>query len=506
LRSKRRKKKTSKDDIYGLIAFLINAIVILSVLLRLVDKLVNNIENNMMKEGVAHLCGLAVGLLVYNFVILVLYLRIKNRKKIQIPNRFITTNSVDRLLWSSGYAFATVSIGQELIMTRVNKNVYKLFGCSYKSYAILNLKDLVNEEDYDNLQRMIRTALKNNMDTISTVIRTKGTIKLEKTLKVSCNIAGDKMAIIFTDITEELLQSKKLEIEHNRYKMLSEICGYTVFELTEDGNIVYKTANFDRLFGDTPIGSNLIKKVLKDNVLSAEELRKILTHKSDLMTGNVKSFEMEIDVVDSTGTNHYYRLIVSAIQGLTIAGEELRLLCTATNIDQEVTTRDKLEDMASLDSLTGLLNKTSFRKEVDSTIEKAEITSGYMVMFDIDDFKGLNDKLGHSVGDKAIIDVADIIRKSIRKQDLAGRFGGDEYCIFLVDANREQAEEILEDIRKSVVKQYESCKCNDCVELTISLGAVAYPENGNTASLLMNNADIALYDAKQTGKNKLVIY
>jgi len=122
---------------------------------------------------------------------------------------------------------------------------------------------------------------------------------------------------------------------------------------------------------------------------------------------------------------------------------------------------------------------------------------------DIDHFKNVNDTYGHDVGDVAIKEIAVILNRTLRSSDLVARFGGEEYCILLEDISREDMQLLFEKIRKNF-EANEIMAGNATLKYTVSLG-IAYGKSTDI-NVLIKVSDDALYEAKDTGRNKVVIY
>lgn len=158
------------------------------------------------------------------------------------------------------------------------------------------------------------------------------------------------------------------------------------------------------------------------------------------------------------------------------------------------------------DQLTGITNRQYFHSRLGELMQEAERTGrGLAVMFiDLDEFKAINDKLGHSAGDKVLQIVAERLRRNSREHDITSRFGGDEFALIIADTNCEQIEgtvqRIIESIRKPIA-------INDQMyNLSGSIGISVYPRDGQTPDELTHNADVAMYEAKRTGKNAYVFF
>jgi len=159
--------------------------------------------------------------------------------------------------------------------------------------------------------------------------------------------------------------------------------------------------------------------------------------------------------------------------------------------------------MSLTDGLTGLYNRRHF----DSTIEREFLRSKRygsdltLAIIDIDFFKNFNDNYGHMCGDYVLKEVAYLIMDNFRKTDLVFRYGGEEFVVILTETNLESAKVPMERLRNKI-EQYPFCYNGQNMKLTISAGVSA--GNTQTTGEFLNNADKALYRAKETGRNKVV--
>jgi diguanylate cyclase (GGDEF)-like protein len=165
-----------------------------------------------------------------------------------------------------------------------------------------------------------------------------------------------------------------------------------------------------------------------------------------------------------------------------------------------------LKISSNTDTLTGLNN----RKYLDEYIEKAvaqakrsQIHYGVM-MIDIDFFKMVNDTYGHDVGDKVIKQLAKVLKESIRESDIAFRFGGEEFLVLLYNCNNQKIEEIAQKIRTTFEKQSFESNNAQVFNKTLSIGICMYPTDTDSMWKAIKYADISLYKAKESGRNKVV--
>ncbi|PNT93185.1 hypothetical protein CDQ83_06540 [Clostridium thermosuccinogenes] len=166
--------------------------------------------------------------------------------------------------------------------------------------------------------------------------------------------------------------------------------------------------------------------------------------------------------------------------------------------------------LARTDKLTGLANRRYFEQKLAEEARYSDASGKpvNILIFDIDNFKKFNDTYGHIFGDKLLELFADIIKKNIRKSDIPIRYGGEEFLILIRDLDKKTARNVAERIRSQLEKQ---CivlvdSTNESKMMTVSCGLSQYPEDSKDISEVVKFADMALYRAKQTGKNTVVSY
>ena len=181
------------------------------------------------------------------------------------------------------------------------------------------------------------------------------------------------------------------------------------------------------------------------------------------------------------------------------------LLRRVGNIIENLDNIHSLKTAASVDPMTGLLNKSESQRKISELIKK---TYGALLMLDLDSFKLVNDIYGHNMGDKILIRFAELIKKIIRENDLAGRMGGDEFIVYLQHVHDEkilhEKTKFLNDELLISAKKFMGDDMN--IPLSVSVGAVFSPDEGRDFVTLYKKADAALYDVKQHGKHGCEVY
>ena len=166
---------------------------------------------------------------------------------------------------------------------------------------------------------------------------------------------------------------------------------------------------------------------------------------------------------------------------------------------------ESLKELAIKDQLTGLYNRRFVEQALDN------ITAGVLrrgtvlgvLMGDIDFFKGVNDEYGHDVGDEILAGIAKVLKENVRKADIVARFGGEEFLILLVDIREGEAVQVAEKLRKKVAEHPFDTKAG-VLKKTISIGVSEFPVDSKGIWQVIKFADVALYKAKETGRNRVV--
>ncbi len=178
-------------------------------------------------------------------------------------------------------------------------------------------------------------------------------------------------------------------------------------------------------------------------------------------------------------------------------------------VEQVINLNVQIENITSIDALTRIYNRHFYEAQLPIEIERATRTAGKlsMLLIDLDDFKQINDTLGHKKGDEALSTVAGLVKKNLRKIDLAFRYGGEEFVVLLPGTAEIEAVHTAERLR-SVISEYRGFAGRDgvAIQLTVSIGVAVFPDNARTEEELFVKADAAMFRAKKRGKNRVELY
>lgn len=180
-------------------------------------------------------------------------------------------------------------------------------------------------------------------------------------------------------------------------------------------------------------------------------------------------------------------------------------------LTQEIQERKRLEKdlkiIANTDALTGIMNRRYFWQQTNTEIQRHSRYGHSMalLMLDIDLFKKINDTYGHPAGDKVIQSLAQILMESVRKIDLVGRLGGEEFGVLLIETSHEKVMETAQRLRKNIMNasiEHDAC----VIDFTASIGVTPAKPSEDTVEILVARADRALYLAKENGRNRVELY
>jgi diguanylate cyclase (GGDEF)-like protein len=217
----------------------------------------------------------------------------------------------------------------------------------------------------------------------------------------------------------------------------------------------------------------------------------------------VKTHDLEL--VKKDGKKSFNEISASLIKNAQ--GEAIGFRGIARDITERKHMEQQLNYMATHDTLTGLPNRLMFSQLLNQAIRSAQRHKRQLaVLFiDLDRFKTINDSLGHEAGDRLLKEIARRFKRSLRAVDVVARLGGDEFVILIEEVDELSqvaivAHKILSSAIKQMVLQGEECR------VTASIGISIYPKDGNDEQTLIKNADIAMYFAKEEGKNNYQFY
>jgi len=309
----------------------------------------------------------------------------------------------------------------------------------------------------------------------------------------------DALAYALQDIKEKRRIIQLLVESESRYRDLVETSHDLIWTTDAVGRFTYVNNGSHDIFGLQP--SALIGRCFFD----FESRPSHISNRRFLSTlrkhGEIKDYLTRL--VASDGSDRWVGINARVSYD---GGQIVGLRGTARNVTEQHKATLQVEYLATHDSLTGLPNRVSLQRDLEKAIAGGE--KGAILQLDLDNFKVINDKHGHRVGDRLLVSVGSVLSDLIMERDAAVyRLGGDEFAIHLPDALRNDiqtlAEQTLNALRRFTPQVSGS---RDVAPLTASIGIATYPFQGYDFATLLTNADIAMYQAKADGRNRFVTH
>jgi diguanylate cyclase (GGDEF)-like protein/PAS domain S-box-containing protein len=243
------------------------------------------------------------------------------------------------------------------------------------------------------------------------------------------------------------------------------------------------------------------------SITHPEDLKADRDARSAMLDGESSTYHGERRYLHASGSAVW--MLVNSTLVRDANGEPLHFLSQMQDITDRRRHEAELRHMADHDPLTGLLNRRSFERELQRHVAHVERygSQGAAIVLDLDHFKTVNDTLGHSAGDDLIVRVAHALRTRLRDSDALARLGGDEFAILLSMATPEEAHAVAEAVLESVRTQTVPTATGRTRTVTASLGLALFSRTPQlTGEEVLVNADLAMYDAKEAGRDRLSSY
>ncbi len=226
-----------------------------------------------------------------------------------------------------------------------------------------------------------------------------------------------------------------------------------------------------------------------------------------LLAGEQSTYWMEKRYVDVVGQVVWVAVHATLVRAAD--GSPQHFLGQIQDVSERVRYEAQLQHMADHDPLTGLLNRRSFERELNQHIVQVQRygPEGAALVLDIDRFKHINDTLGHNVGDELIVKVAHSLRARLRDSDVLARLGGDEFAILLPRGGAAEAARVAESVLGAVRAQSVLTAAGRRRPITASIGIALFSDTERlSAEDVLVNADLAMYDAKEAGRDRAATY
>ena len=306
---------------------------------------------------------------------------------------------------------------------------------------------------------------------------------------------------------ESELQTLRLECDRLReseqlYSNLVELAAIGISQVDVNGRFVHVNRRLCEMLGYTR------DELLQLNVRAIshpEDLFETENGLQLLQSGQTDSFKVEKRYIRKDGTAIWVHLTIAARRG--VDGRRLHDVSIVEDITERREAQSRVEYLATHDEMTGLVNRAVFNEMLDNAMARDKrYRRRFAVLFiDLDRFKIINDSLGHEGGDQLLKEMAARLRANVRKSDVLARFGGDEFVLLAQEVPDRQAASVV--ARNLLLLTMKPVRiAGQQVRVTASIGIALFPGDAQDANTLMKNADMAMYRAKEEGKNGFQFY
>jgi diguanylate cyclase (GGDEF)-like protein/PAS domain S-box-containing protein len=362
---------------------------------------------------------------------------------------------------------------------------------------------------------------------LSVPLKSGGTLPIETSFKLINNDNGQSLALgISRDITERLQVEQQLREAEERVRLALYCSGDSVWDIDLQTRAMTFAEGWESVIGYN--GAELEHTFdAYSRLIHADDLSKLQAELERHVNGETPSMQIEFRVKAKDGG---WRWVLSRgkIWSYSADGKARRVIGTHTDItsrkvaevamsrtniklhtqiDEIRVLQTKLAEQAVRDPMTGLYNRRYLDETLEREVARARREGNPLsvVMLDVDNFKKLNDSYGHQAGDEVLKALAEMLREDTRMEDVACRYGGEEFLVLLPSMPLDKARDRAESWR-SKLEQHTFVFGNFPLTATASFGVSGYPNHGKTPDELTRAADTALYSAKHNGRNRVEMF
>ncbi len=302
---------------------------------------------------------------------------------------------------------------------------------------------------------------------------------------------------LISDISERKATEKMLVQAEARYRDLVETAHDLVWSMDNKGRWTYLNKAVSNIYGYE--ADEMLFKHYSDYQLPESRNRDLSAIEKLLSGKDIVGYE----TVHVNKKGEEVHISFNAKPMLNTDGSVAYITGTARDITSKKAYENELTYQAQHDSLTGLYNRKYFQQELERVVSRVARSAADCAVFyiDLDQFKYVNDTVGHAAGDKLLLETTNLLRCHLREGDLLARFGGDEFTVLLYNLEREEACTVAEGLRK-LFENYQFMDSGKLFSVTLSLGITCITNQTTSADEVLSQADIACNIAKSNGRNR----
>ncbi len=327
--------------------------------------------------------------------------------------------------------------------------------------------------------------------------------RISMSVRVSAMHMSDKTmyTCLVADITARKAAQLKQKKAEARYRDLVETAHDLVWSIEPSGQWTYLNKAAKDIYGLDP--SDMIGRNISD-FRDPDHAKQESSAFAEILNGK-ELYQFETVHLDKDGHQHY--LSFNAKAQTDILGKVQKISGTARDISEKKAFERQLTFQAEHDVLTQLLNRRYFQRELERVVARVTRSAGScgLLYIDLDQFKYINDTLGHAAGDGLLVEISELLSTNVREGELLARFGGDEFTVLLYNLSPTALLSVAEKFR-ALFENYRYLHTGNSFNLTCSIGAALIDNSVHTADEAMAHADLACHMAKSKGRNCVHLY
>lgn len=420
------------------------------------------------------------------------------------------TDNVKDIISYLPVGICAVQLDDELTLLHGNGYFYDLYGYTagqMKAEFDNKILRLVHRDDRDFIRKMLEDAQdkgQKGFEAEHRISRRDGSVVWGL---VSGTFVEDERgriaACVVIDITRRKKIEEELRINEERFRIALTQVDNTIFDYDIKTRVMIHADKSAEMYGLAHRTENVPDSLVANGVVHPDTAKDFLEMYGKIRAG-IPSASCEIMTHIAEGDYLWRKITMTNI--FDDQGNPVRAVGMLEDIDRQKRREEKLRNRSERDPLTGLYNKGAAERYIKQALAEASGTeTGAFYVIDVDDFKRINDRYGHLYGDKFLAETGSRIVNLFRAKDIAGRIGGDEFVLFvnnIKDENRMR--ERAEALCRALQEDFES---NGIISRPFcSIGGAFYPKDGTDFETLYQKADIALYEAKRSGKRQAKMY
>lgn len=381
--------------------------------------------------------------------------------------------------------------GEEEIKTRFDNSFWNMIDVRDRQAALAEAERQIAVGNAKELEYRVRC-------------KDGGTIwVLDKGQLIKDQDGAESFYCILVDITARKRAQEELHLSLERHQIIMDQTNDIIFEWDIQKDTFSFSSNWEKKFGYHPVTEKVSENLLKKAHIYPEDLPKFMGLLHEIKNGK-HYLEAEIRLEQSENRFVWCRARVTAQHDE--AGRLIKAVGVLIDIDDEMVKAQGLIEKAQRDTLTKLYNKGTAQKLIEEYLDQKPFDSiCALFIVDIDDFKMVNDSMGHLFGDAFLIEIAHELQNQFRADDIVGRIGGDEFIVCIknipgVEVAKQRAAAVIKAFECMATEEKRSCA------VSCSIGITMVPEHGSSFHELYRKADYALYHAKMKGKDRYMVY